>query len=116
VLLFHQHFVGDPACRETTATHGVSVSGPNEVHGGRANRDSQRLRQRIANALAKKRTAQRKTRVRPTLGVSEPNYDDSDVLTPRLVAAVFSVHPKTVARWADAGVLPSFRKLGGQGL
>ena len=74
------------------------------------------FRQRIANAPAKKRTAQRKTRVRPTLGVSEPNYDDSDVLTPRLVAAVFSVHPKTVARWADAGVLPSFRKLGGQGL
>src|SRR5512132_60073 len=43
VLLFHQHFVGDPACRETTALHGVSVPARNEVHGGRDNRDSQRL-------------------------------------------------------------------------
>ena len=52
--------------------------------------------------------------MRPTLVISESDYDDSDVLTTRLVAAVFSVHPKTVARWADAGVLPFFRTLGGQ--
>jgi hypothetical protein len=54
------------------------------------------FRQRIANAPAKKRTT-RKTRVRPTLAISGPNYEDSDVLTPRLVAAAFRVHPKTVA-------------------
>jgi hypothetical protein len=24
VLLFNQHFVGDPACRETTAAHGLA--------------------------------------------------------------------------------------------
>jgi hypothetical protein len=73
----------------------------------------QAFRQRIANAPAKKRTTQRKARVRPTLAISESNYADRDVLTPRLVAAAFSVHPKTVARWADAGTLPSFRTLGG---
>jgi hypothetical protein len=55
------------------------------------------FRHRIANAPAKKRTAKRKTRALLTLVISEPNYDDSDILTPRLVAAAFGVHPKTVA-------------------
>jgi excisionase family DNA binding protein len=37
----------------------------------------------------------------------------TDLLTPREVAALFAVDPKTVTRWAQAGKLPSIRTLGG---
>lgn len=40
--------------------------------------------------------------------------DDPDgLLTPREVAALFRVDPKTVTRWADEGRLSSVRTLGG---
>jgi excisionase family DNA binding protein len=35
------------------------------------------------------------------------------ILTPRDVADLFSVDPKTVTRWAQAGKLPYFKTLGG---
>ncbi|MFF4412152.1 BldC family transcriptional regulator [Streptosporangium sp. NPDC001559] len=35
------------------------------------------------------------------------------LLTPKEVAALFGVDPKTVSRWALAGKLTSFRTLGG---
>ncbi|KGM14191.1 DNA-binding protein [Cellulomonas bogoriensis 69B4 = DSM 16987] len=35
------------------------------------------------------------------------------LLTPREVAAMFDVDPKTVSRWADAGRLTPVRTLGG---
>ena len=35
------------------------------------------------------------------------------LLTPREVAALFRVDPKTVSRWAKAGKLSSIRTLGG---
>lgn len=35
------------------------------------------------------------------------------LLTPAEVAAMFSVDPKTVSRWAKAGKLPAIRTLGG---
>ena len=35
------------------------------------------------------------------------------LLTPREVAALFRVDPKTVTRWADEGRLSSVRTLGG---
>ncbi|KTF03555.1 MULTISPECIES: BldC family transcriptional regulator [Trueperella] len=38
---------------------------------------------------------------------------DTDLMTPAEVAALFRVDPKTVARWADSGKLPSIRTLGG---
>ena len=38
---------------------------------------------------------------------------DRDFLTPREVAALFRVTPKTVTRWAEAGKLPATRTLGG---
>ena len=73
------------------------------------------FRDRIAAAPRVRRSARPRVK-RPVIPepVTDPAYDDSDVITNRLVAAVFSVHPKTVARWADAGVLPFFRTLGGQ--
>jgi len=36
-----------------------------------------------------------------------------ELLTPREVAAVFGVDPKTVTRWAQQGKLPFVRTLGG---
>lgn len=36
------------------------------------------------------------------------------LLTPREVAALFRVDPKTVTRWANAGKLTVVRTLGGQ--
>jgi excisionase family DNA binding protein len=46
--------------------------------------------------------------------VREPDYDDAYILTPALVAELFAVSPRTVRRWADSGMLPSFRTVGGQ--
>ena len=37
----------------------------------------------------------------------------SKVLTPHEVAEVFAVNAKTVTRWAERGILPHFRTLGG---
>lgn len=36
-----------------------------------------------------------------------------DLITPREVAAMFCVNPKTVSRWAVAGRLTAYRTLGG---
>ena len=41
------------------------------------------------------------------------NQRDSALMTPREVAALFRVDPKTVTRWADEGRLSSIRTLGG---
>lgn len=38
---------------------------------------------------------------------------ENELMTPSEVAALFRVDPKTVARWADSGKLPSVRTLGG---
>lgn len=38
---------------------------------------------------------------------------DSELMTPKQVAAEFMVDPKTVTRWAQAGKLHSIRTLGG---
>jgi excisionase family DNA binding protein len=46
--------------------------------------------------------------------VREPDYDDTYILTPALVAELFAVSPRTVRRWADSGALPSFRTVGSQ--
>jgi len=45
--------------------------------------------------------------------VREPDYDDTYILTPALVAELFAVTSRTVRRWTDAGMLPSFRTVGG---
>lgn len=37
----------------------------------------------------------------------------ADLMTPRQVADMFHVDPKTVTRWAKEGKLPSFRTPGG---
>ena len=38
---------------------------------------------------------------------------EPDLMTPAQVAAIFSVDPKTVARWANVGKIDSIRTLGG---
>lgn len=43
---------------------------------------------------------------------AEPG-DERAVMLPGEVAEVFDVTPKTIARWADAGVLPADRTPGG---
>jgi excisionase family DNA binding protein len=46
--------------------------------------------------------------------VREPDFADDQVLRPAEVAELFEVTSRTVRRWADAGLLPSFRTVGGQ--
>jgi excisionase family DNA binding protein len=41
------------------------------------------------------------------------NRIDEELLTPGEVAAIFRVDPKTVARWADMGLIRAIRTLGG---
>jgi excisionase family DNA binding protein len=43
----------------------------------------------------------------------DPGGDEDEVLTPREVARLFGVEPKTVTKWAKTGRLPSFLTLGG---
>jgi hypothetical protein len=74
------------------------------------------FRQRIATPPtgATKRPRERPKPPPLTALVYEPEYDGSDVLRTREVAAVFSVNARIVGLWAAAGMLPSFRTLGGQ--
>jgi excisionase family DNA binding protein len=73
------------------------------------------FRQRLATERVPKKRSRRKRKPRPPLVlIREPDYDDTCILTPALVAELFAVSPRTVRRWADAGTLPSFRTVGGQ--
>jgi excisionase family DNA binding protein len=45
--------------------------------------------------------------------VPPPTLEVDELLTPREVAAIFRVNPKTVARWYLEGKLPAVRTLGG---
>lgn len=40
-------------------------------------------------------------------------HDEDTILTPAQVSEMFNVDRKTVTRWADRNLLPSFRTLGG---
>jgi excisionase family DNA binding protein len=75
------------------------------------------FRQRLAKERVPKKPVRRKRKRKPPsvlVLVREPDYDDTYILTPALVAELFAVSPRTVRRWADAGTLPSFRTVGGQ--
>jgi excisionase family DNA binding protein len=50
----------------------------------------------------------------PSLIADESLPTEDALLSPGEVARLFGISPKTVARWADTGVLMSFRTLGGQ--
>lgn len=60
-------------------------------------------------------TAVAVARKRPALSSSRrgPAQEDGGLLTPAEVAELFRVDPKTVTRWAKAGLLDSIRTLGG---
>ena len=48
------------------------------------------------------------------MATMNPRQSDFDaLLRPSQVAALFSVCPKTVSRWSDAGILASVRTNGG---
>jgi excisionase family DNA binding protein len=52
--------------------------------------------------------------VRKDVGTVRPEQqEDSRLLTPAEVAALFRVDPKTVTRWAQQGKIRSIRTLGG---
>jgi excisionase family DNA binding protein len=73
------------------------------------------FRQRIKAEPPRKQPVRRKPKPEPLPElVREPGYDDADILTTLCLADVFGVTARTVRRWADASVLPSFRTLGGQ--
>jgi hypothetical protein len=72
------------------------------------------FRQRLATERVPKKPARQKRKPKPTsMLVCEPDYDDSYILTPALVAELFAVTSRTVRR-TDSGALPSFRTVGGQ--
>jgi excisionase family DNA binding protein len=72
------------------------------------------FRDRIAAAPTRKQALRRKSKARTIPApVREPDYADGDVLTTRLLAEVCGVSTRIARRWADAGILPSFRTLGG---
>src|SRR5262249_53129916 len=73
------------------------------------------FRERIklqAEPKAPRRTSPKRAPTRPVLA-GDPGYDDARVLMPREVADLFGVAPRTARRWAEVGVLPSFRTPGG---
>ena len=45
--------------------------------------------------------------------MDNPNPQADKLLTPGQVAEMFRVHPKTVTRWAAAGLIDSIRTPGG---
>lgn len=47
------------------------------------------------------------------MSVVDELTDPNALLTPREVASLFRVTPKTITRWAEAGKLPAIRTLGG---
>lgn len=47
-----------------------------------------------------------------TMRPEEDSQEDGGLLTPAEVAELFRVDPKTVTRWAKAGLLDSIRTLG----
>ena len=72
---------------------------------------------RLATERVPKKPARGKRKPEPPavlMLVREPDYDDTYILTPALVAELFAVSPRTVRRWADSGTLPSFGTVGGQ--
>ena len=72
------------------------------------------FRQRLATERVPKKPARRKRKPEPLPAlVREPDYGDAEILTPAQIAELFAVTSRTVRRWTDKGVLPSFRTVGG---
>jgi excisionase family DNA binding protein len=73
------------------------------------------FRRRIKTEPVRKQPVRRKAKREPlpTL-VREPASEHGEVLRPAEIAEFFEVTTRTVRRWADSGLLPSFRTIGGQ--
>jgi excisionase family DNA binding protein len=73
------------------------------------------FRRRIKTEPVRKQPVRRKAKREPlpTL-VREPASEHGEVLRPAEIAEFFEVTSRTIRRWADAGILPSFRTVGGQ--
>jgi excisionase family DNA binding protein len=72
------------------------------------------FRQRIKTEHTRKQPVRRKQKPEPLPAlVLESDYEGGEVLSPTEVAEFFEVTPRTVRRWADSGLLPSFRTVGG---
>jgi hypothetical protein len=103
--------------RARPATHGVGVPARMRFTAAELTEIRHAFRQRLATERVLKKPARRKRRPKPPRYlVREPDYDDTYILTPALVAELFAVTSRTVRRWADAGTLPSFRTVGGKSL
>jgi excisionase family DNA binding protein len=73
------------------------------------------FRQRIKTEPTRKPPPRPKPKTEPLPAlVREPDFDDAEILTPAHVAELFDVTPRTIRRWANAGMLPVFRTVGGQ--
>jgi hypothetical protein len=72
------------------------------------------FRDRIATAPTRKRAARPKPKARPIPArVRDPDFDDGDILTARLVAEVAGVSTRVVRHCAETGMVRPFRTLGG---
>jgi excisionase family DNA binding protein len=73
------------------------------------------FRQRIETEPTRRQPARPKPKAErlPVL-IVEPDYEDDTVLRPAEVAELFNVTSRTIQRWAESGLLPSFRTVGGQ--
>jgi hypothetical protein len=72
------------------------------------------FRQRTKSEPTRKRPARRRRKPKPLPAlVREPDYDDAEILTPAEIGDLFMVTPRSVRRWANEGLLPSFRTVGG---
>jgi excisionase family DNA binding protein len=70
--------------------------------------------ERIRTEPARKKLVRWKPKAEPLPPlVLEPDLEDGAVLLVGEVAERFDVSPRTIHRWADAGMLPVFRTLGG---
>jgi hypothetical protein len=102
--------------RRRRLSRGVRVARSNEVHGGRARRNSEHVPAAPdARARPSKPPSASGSRspIRGQRSSARRTTTTQRSSRPR-VPELFAATPKTIGRWADEGRLPSFRTIGGQ--